>query len=111
MKTLDIFLNFPVADINRNVLWRDPEAATGVQKTRLDAYWGDNSWRVVAYRTDANSFGEGKTYDQFPQRVQNPVMPASDCIVAADEIEAEFSSADIFSISLLTPTRGDQVCC
>ena len=25
MKTIDLFLNFPVADMNRNVLWRDPE--------------------------------------------------------------------------------------
>src|SRR2546426_5010187 len=25
MKTIDLFLNFPVEGINRNVLWRDPE--------------------------------------------------------------------------------------
>lgn len=67
MKTLDIFLNFPVADINRNVLWRDPDAATGVQKTRMDAYWGDDSWKAIAYRTDTNLFGD-------PEKQPNEVV-------------------------------------
>jgi len=58
MKTLDIFLNFPVADMNRNVLWRNPNAATDVQKARLDAYWGNKSWREIAYRTDTTLFNE-----------------------------------------------------
>jgi three-Cys-motif partner protein len=49
MKTLDIFLNFPVADMNRNVLWRDPAAVDKAQKTRLNSYWGDDSWQEVAY--------------------------------------------------------------
>ena len=67
MKTLDIFLNFPVADINRNVLWRDRDAATVVQKTRLDAFWGDNSWSGVAYRTDMDLFGN-------PEKQPNEVI-------------------------------------
>ena len=57
MKTLDIFVNFPVADINRNVLWRDPEAVEAIQKARLNSYWGDDSWQEVAYRTDTTLFG------------------------------------------------------
>jgi three-Cys-motif partner protein len=56
MKTLDVFLNFPVADINRNVLWRDPEAVDFSQKKRLNKYWGDESWREIAYRTDTTLF-------------------------------------------------------
>ena len=28
MRSIDMFLNFPVADINRNVLWRHPDGLT-----------------------------------------------------------------------------------
>lgn len=49
MKTLDIFLNFPVMGINRGVLWRDPSAVDELQKNRMSAFWGDNSWPKVAY--------------------------------------------------------------
>ena len=50
MGSIDMFLNFPVADINRNVIWRDP---TGVRQSdikRMDMFWGDDSWRKIAYR-------------------------------------------------------------
>ena len=52
MKTLDIFLNFPVMAMNRNVLWRDPELVGDLQKIRMTAYWGDNSWPKAAYGSD-----------------------------------------------------------
>lgn len=70
MKTIDMFLNFPVADMNRNVLWRDPQAATETQKARLNAYWGDDSWRSIAYRTDMNLFGN-------PEKQSNEVVAAA----------------------------------
>jgi three-Cys-motif partner protein len=50
-KAIDIFLNFPVADINRNVLWRDPQSVEGSQKARLTAFWG-GTWHDVAYQSD-----------------------------------------------------------
>lgn len=56
MKTLDIFLNFPVADMNRNVLWRNPDKVEDPQKERMNAFWGDSSWYDAAYRTDINLF-------------------------------------------------------
>lgn len=56
MKTLDIFLNFPVADINRNVLWRNPDRVDSQQKERMNAFWGDKSWFDAAYRTDTSLF-------------------------------------------------------
>jgi three-Cys-motif partner protein len=55
--TIDIFINFPIHDINRNVLVRDPSEMDPRQVKRMDAFWGDNSWREVAYATDANLFG------------------------------------------------------
>jgi three-Cys-motif partner protein len=39
-------------DINRNVLWRDPTAVDDLQKIRMTAFWGDNSWPSAAYGKD-----------------------------------------------------------
>ena len=50
MRTLDIFLNFPVMDMNRNALWRNPEKVAPEDLARMTAFWGDESWREVAYR-------------------------------------------------------------
>ncbi len=52
MKTLDIFLNFPVMDINRNVLRRDPGTAQNFQKAKFTKVWGDDSWPEAAYGSD-----------------------------------------------------------
>jgi len=67
MKTLDVFLNFPVMDINRNVLWRNPDKVGSSQVSRMNAFWGDESWRDIAYRTDANLF-------QLPEKQSNEVV-------------------------------------
>ena len=48
LKTIDLFLNFPIMDANRNALWRDPERVSPDQAARLTRYWGDESWRDVA---------------------------------------------------------------
>jgi three-Cys-motif partner protein len=50
MRSIEIFLNFPVADMNRNVLWRDRKGVSADQIQRMNAYWGDDSWRQVAYK-------------------------------------------------------------
>jgi three-Cys-motif partner protein len=55
--TVEIFLNFPIHDINRNVLIRDPGKMDSRQVERMDRFWGDNSWREVAYSTTANLLG------------------------------------------------------
>ncbi len=62
LKTVDVFLNFPIMDINRNVLRRDSSQAQKEQIARLNAFWGDESWRDAAYSTQDNLFGyEEKT--------------------------------------------------
>lgn len=58
MKTLDIFLNFPIADMNRNVFWKNPEGVDERDILRMNAFWGDNSWRQVAYKTQQTLFGD-----------------------------------------------------
>jgi three-Cys-motif partner protein len=62
MKSLDIFINFPIHDINRTVLHHDPEGASPANIARLNAFWGDESWRDVAYEKSQGLFGtiEGK---------------------------------------------------
>ncbi|MCL4369643.1 MAG: three-Cys-motif partner protein TcmP [Chloroflexi bacterium] len=76
MRSVEIFLNFPVADMNRNVLWRVPENVDPKQAARMTAFWGDESWRQAAYDTQGNLFGwEEKTdnqavVDAFRKRLQ-----------------------------------------
>ncbi len=55
--TVDIFLNFPIHDINRNVLVRNADKMDRRQVARMNDFWGDDSWRRVAYATTANLFG------------------------------------------------------
>lgn len=50
MKSVEIFLNFPVADMNRNVLWKNPENVGPDQIERMNRFWGDESWREKGYR-------------------------------------------------------------
>lgn len=56
MKSIEIFLNFPLYDMNLNVLWNKPDDVTPEQAARMTQFWGDESWRTAAY--DLNLFGE-----------------------------------------------------
>jgi len=50
MRSVEIFLNFPVADINRNVLWGNRKGVPAEQTRRMNRFWGDDSWKQVAYK-------------------------------------------------------------
>jgi three-Cys-motif partner protein len=54
-----MFLNFPVMDMNRNAIWRNPDAAPQGGIDRMNRFWGDASWRTVAYaeHPQGNLFG------------------------------------------------------
>ncbi len=69
-RSMEIFLNFPVADMNRNVFWRNVEGVDERDIQRMNLYWGDESWRKVAYTTDTNLFG-------FPERTDNETIAAA----------------------------------
>jgi three-Cys-motif partner protein len=49
-RTTEIFLNFPVMDINRNALRRNPDDIEDEQARRMTLFWGDESWRSDFYR-------------------------------------------------------------
>ncbi|MDI7266658.1 MAG: three-Cys-motif partner protein TcmP [Myxococcota bacterium] len=50
MNSIDLFLNFPIMDINRNALWRNPAGVDPADAERMTAFWGDDSWCEVVYR-------------------------------------------------------------
>jgi three-Cys-motif partner protein len=49
MKSIEIFVNFMVMDMNMNILLHDLSRADHSQISRMDRFWGDRSWRDVAY--------------------------------------------------------------
>lgn len=57
MRSVEIFLNFQVVDMHRNILWLHPEHVDSSQVDRLNRYWGDDSWRSVAYESEPGLFG------------------------------------------------------
>jgi three-Cys-motif partner protein len=58
MRSIEIFLNFPLMDMNRNVFWRHPENVDPGDIKRMNTFWGDASWREVVYYQTPNLFGE-----------------------------------------------------
>ena len=58
LRTIEIFLNFPVMDMNRNVFWTHPEKVDPSDIERMTIFWGDETWRQAAYRIVPNLFGE-----------------------------------------------------
>lgn len=56
--TIDMFLNFPVLDMNRNVLWRNPDGVTAEDRERMTRFWGDESWVDASYNKFPNLFGD-----------------------------------------------------
>lgn len=57
MGTVDMFLNFMIMDINRNVLRQNLDAAVQNKREQLTRLWGDESWIDDAYDRSGNLFG------------------------------------------------------
>lgn len=55
-KSIEIFLNFPIMDINRNVLRTNPDRVDPANIKRMDFFWGDDSWKQAAYRRHPGLF-------------------------------------------------------
>lgn len=67
MGTIDLFLNFPVMDMNRRVQWKHPENATSEAQEAMTRFWGDDSWRDLGRKAVPSLFGnmdeEAETID------------------------------------------------
>ena len=81
MQTIDMFLNFPVMDMNRNALLWKPERASADGIERMNRFWGDQSWEQAAYAASKQQdmFGDPEMQKQpnaaiaaaFRDRLQN----------------------------------------
>jgi three-Cys-motif partner protein len=52
-RAVDMFLNFPVMDMNRNVILKSREKVQAGGIERMTKFWGDDSWKEVAYAESA----------------------------------------------------------
>jgi three-Cys-motif partner protein len=57
-RAIEIFLNFPIMDMNRNALWSNPAGVAEDDRRRMTAFWGDESWKDVVYRAQPTLFGD-----------------------------------------------------
>jgi three-Cys-motif partner protein len=57
-KAIEVFLNFPVMDMNRNVLLRNPDKTNTSQINKMNLFWGDESWKDVAYKKVPGLFND-----------------------------------------------------
>jgi len=57
-RTIEIFLNFPIMDMNRSVFWKVPELVPMEYIGRMNCFWGDDSWKNIAYEEDLNLFNQ-----------------------------------------------------
>lgn len=60
MGTIEIFLNFPTMDMNRNSLLKKFELVDSRDNERMTAFWGEESWKQAAYTESPQGtlFGE-----------------------------------------------------
>ena len=59
-RTTEIFLNFPLMDMNRNVLHKDLLTAEPDQIERMNSFCGTDEWQEILYKEDnqMNLFGD-----------------------------------------------------
>lgn len=58
LKTVEIFLNFMIMDANKNILLKDPDKVDPEQEKRFTDFWGDESWKSIAYKEgESDLFG------------------------------------------------------
>ncbi len=63
---VEVMLNCPIHDINRNALWLDPSRLPPGRMERMRRFWGDDSWRDAVYEKQAALFGDEPGYRKLP---------------------------------------------
>lgn len=72
MRSIEVFLNFPIMDMNRNAIWSNPDGVDPEDLVRMNAFWGDESWRATAYRQELTLFGP----EPIKQKGNQPIVDA-----------------------------------
>jgi len=62
LRTTEIFLNFPIMDMNRNVLHKDLLSADPEQIERMNRFCGSEEWQEILYKEDMQMGLFGNTY-------------------------------------------------
>ena len=79
MRSVEVFYNFMVMDLNMNMLLRNPDKASPAQLDRLNRVWGDETWRDVLYKRSPGLFPDieiqekesnDRVAEAFRQRLQ-----------------------------------------
>jgi three-Cys-motif partner protein len=109
MKSVEIFLNFPVMDMNMNVLWKNPDSVNPTQIARMDAFWGDNTWRDAAYtKTQGlfNTIEEKASNEIIAKAFQNRLEKVAGFGYVPDAIPMRNSSgAILYYLFFASPNR------
>lgn len=71
MRSIEIFLNFMIMDANMNILKKNPNSVALDQALRMTKFWGDDSWRKFAYRTEQGLF------EQMEEKESNEAIIAA----------------------------------
>jgi len=61
-ESVEVFLNFPIMAINRTVGQRDQSRVSDESKSRMTAFWGDDSWQKVVHSA------VGTLFEEFPSK-------------------------------------------
>ena len=64
-KTIEIFFNFSIMDINRNILRHDRDTVSQKQYNRMMRAWGDGSWEQELFSRDESLFGYLEKVDNW----------------------------------------------
>jgi three-Cys-motif partner protein len=57
MRSIEVFYNFMIMDANMNMFLRSPEGIRPAEVDRINAVWGDDSWREAVYKRQRGLFG------------------------------------------------------
>jgi three-Cys-motif partner protein len=58
MGSIEVFYNFMIMDANMNIFLRNPDEVRPEEIARMNAVWGDESWRQAVYKKERSLFGD-----------------------------------------------------
>jgi three-Cys-motif partner protein len=77
-KSIEIFMNLMIMDINRNALRKDPDKSVESKVAQMTKLWGDESWKDAAYDEIPGLFNpiqkkvsNDRFAETFRQRLEN----------------------------------------